>query len=111
MAQHCLSGVSFHFKLHSWSDVTKCFIVHQALKEWRKEYVQTEHKRPISYALLVQLLAATVSQCSSLYEALLFHTCFCLAFFATLCVLAEDIVLANGGIRIWICRSKMDVLG
>lgn len=124
-AQKRLAGLSFHFKLRGWSDVTKAFVIRQALKGWRKEYVRTEHRRPISYSLLSQLLVATVGQCSSLYEASLFKASFCLAFFAALRVgelvppardragglMVDDVVLANDALRIRIRRSKTDVLG
>lgn len=110
VAQRRLSGLSFHFKLRNWSDSTKSFVIRQALKGWKKEYVRTEHRRPVSYSLLVRLLGATDSTCSSPFEATLFRACFCLAIFAALRVgelvppsrarggglLSDDVVLANG---------------
>lgn len=125
VVQKKLSGVSFHFKLRGWEDVTKTFVIRQALKGWKREHVRTESRRPISYALLVQLLNATDSQCSSVYEASLFKASFCLAFFAALRVgelvppararagglMMDDVVLANNSLRIRIRRSKTDVLG
>lgn len=79
-----VGGLTFHFKLRCWIDITKSFVIRQALKGWRKEYVRRESRRPISYLLLVQLLEATDHQCSSIYEASLFRDSFCLAFFAAL---------------------------
>lgn len=125
LAQRRLTGISFHFKLRGWSDVTKEFSVRQALKGWRRELVCSDSRRPISFCLLLQLLDATASQCASAYEVLLFKTCFCLAFFAALRVgelvppsrvrpgglQGDDVVLANDAIRIRIRRSKTDVLG
>lgn len=125
VAQRRLSGLSFHFKLCCWSDVSKLFIIHQALKGRRKEYVRLEHRRPISYSLLVQLLAVMDTQCASPYEAVLFCTCFCLAFFSALCIsklvplarhrngglMVEHVVLANEALCILIRRSKTDILG
>lgn len=64
VAQHGLSGIRFHFKLLRWSDVTKLFLIHQALKGWRKEYISREWRRPVSYALLAHLLKVMLEQCS-----------------------------------------------
>lgn len=124
-AQKRLAGLSFHFKLRGWSDVTKAFVIRQALKGWKKEYVCTERRRPISYSLLNQLLEVTNVQCFSLYEASLFEASFCIAFFAALRVgelvplardrarglMVDDVVLANNALRIHIRRSKTKVLG
>lgn len=49
VAQRRLAGLSFHFKLRGWGDVTKHFLVRQALKGWKKEYVPSECRRPVSY--------------------------------------------------------------
>lgn len=125
VAQRRLSGLSFHFKLRNWPDSTKSFVIRQALKGWKKEYVRTEHRRPVSYSLLVRLLGATDSICSSPFEATLFRACFCLAFFAALRVgelvppsrvgggglLSDDVILANGALRVRIRRSKTDIFG
>lgn len=124
VSQHRLGRVSFHFKLRGWLDVTKTFVIRQALKGWKREYDRTEYRRPISYALLVQLLEATSCQCSSAYEAALFKASFCLDFFAALRVgelvlpararaggLMMNDVLANNALHIQIRWSKMYVLG
>lgn len=125
LVQRRLSGLAFHFKLRNWGDVTKCFVIRQALKGWRKEHVHTDSRRPVSYSLLGQLVEATVTVCKSSYEACLFQTAFCLAFFAALRVgelvplsrvrpgglLADDVLLQNDAVRVRIRRSKTDVLG
>lgn len=125
VAQRRLAGISFNFKLRGWVDITKNFVLRQALKGWRREVVRRDCRRPISFSLLIQLLEATASCCSSAYEAVLFQACFCLAFFAALRVgelvppsrvrpgglRADDVILANGALRIRIRRSKTDVLG
>lgn len=82
LAQRRLTGIGFHFKLRGWVDVTKNFLIRQALKGWRRERVGVDCRRPVSYALLVQLLEAAGSLCSSAYEVSLFRSCFCLACFA-----------------------------
>lgn len=40
MAQRKLASISFHFKLRGWSDITKTFVIRQALKGWRREYAR-----------------------------------------------------------------------
>lgn len=101
---------------------TKCFFIRQALKGWKKERVRSDQRRTVSYALLVCLLVATNSQCSSSFEAVLLRACFCLPFVAALRVmelvpssqardggvLSDDMVLANGSLRVCIRRSKTD---
>lgn len=125
LVQRRLSGLAFHFKLRNWVDVTKTFAIRQALKGWRKEHVRSDSRRPVSYSLLCQLVEATLVVCKSRFEACLFQTAFCLAFFAALRVgelvplsrvrsgglLAEDVVLQNEAVRIRIRKSKTDVLG
>lgn len=110
LVQRRLSGLAFHFKLRNWVDVTKSFVIRQALKGWRKEHVHTDRRRPVSYSLLGQLVEATVTVCKSSYKACLFQTAFCLAFFAALRVgelvplsrvrpgglLADDVLLQIG---------------
>lgn len=56
--------------------MTKCFLVQQALRGWKKEHVRMECRRPVSYSLLARLLEATEGQCSSPFEAVLFWACF-----------------------------------
>lgn len=125
LAQRRLAGLAFHFKLRGWADITKAFVIRQALKGWKRELVRPDSRRPISYSLLGQLLEATIHLCSSHYEAVLFKASFCLAFFGALRVselvpparsrpgglLFEDVVIANNSLRIRISRSKTDVLG
>lgn len=84
MAQRRLTFLAFHFQLRGWSDVTKAFVIRQALKGWRKDGVRVDSRRPISYSLLARLLEVADGLCSSVYEARLFKASFCLAFFAAL---------------------------
>lgn len=39
-----LVGLAFQFKLRGWPDVTKSFVIHQALKGWRKEHVARDRR-------------------------------------------------------------------
>lgn len=87
-------GVSFHFKLRGWLDVTKTFVIRQALKGWKREYVRNEQRQP--YSLLVQRLEETSCQCSSAYEA--FQSQFLFSF---LCCIAGGRVNAAGEGSCW----------
>lgn len=125
LVQQRLAGLAFHFKLRGWPDVTKSFIIRQVLKGWRKESVRKDCRRPVSHTILGQIMEATISLCSSSYQASLFRASFCLAFSGALRIsklvspsrsrpgglLADDVVSANQVLRIRIRRSKTDVLG
>lgn len=125
VAQRRLSGLSFHFKLRGWVDSTKHFVFTQALRGWKKERVTKDTRRPVSYSLLVRLLDSTGRQCVSPYEGALFRACFSLAFFGALRVgelvppsrtregglRGDDVILANGSLRVRIRKSKTDHFG
>lgn len=125
VAQRRLSGLAFHFKIRGWADTTKHFVFRQAIRGWKKEFVSRDSRRPVSYSLLVRLFDISGSQCVSPYEGTLFRACFALAFFGALRVselvppsrtrvgglLEDDVVLANGSLRIRIRRSKTDTFG
>lgn len=51
VAQKRLSGVRFHLLLRGREDVTKDFVIRQALKGWRKEGVRKESRRPVSFSI------------------------------------------------------------
>ncbi|XP_040271178.1 uncharacterized protein LOC120986584 isoform X1 [Bufo bufo] len=125
MAQRRLSGVAFHFKLRDWPDVTRRFIIRQALRGWRKELVYRECRRPVSFNLLGRLIAKLSDVCRSLFEVALFSASFSIAFFAALRIgelvapsgsrpgglSCADVVLGNGALRIRVSRSKTDQFG
>ncbi|XP_044136651.1 uncharacterized protein LOC122928152 [Bufo gargarizans] len=125
VAQRRLSGIAFHFKLRGWSDVTKHFVIRQALKGWRKKYVSRESRRPVSFGLLGKLISLLPQVCSSPFEVALFSGSFSLAFFAALRVSelvapscrkpgglsSDDVVLGNDSLRIRVRRSKTDQFG
>ncbi|CAJ0933131.1 unnamed protein product [Ranitomeya imitator] len=114
-----LSGLSFHFKLRGWEDVTNSFILRQALKGWK-----CSGDRQV-FSLLAQIIDNRKSVCSSIFESILFSSAFGIAFSGALRVreLAaasaqkpgglqqNDVFFCNGGIRIRIWRSKTDYLG
>lgn len=76
VAQKRLSGVRFHLLLRGCVDVTKDFLICQALKGWRKEEARRESRRPISFAILQRIIASLHMICSSDYEYLLFKLFF-----------------------------------
>ncbi|XP_075202254.1 uncharacterized protein LOC142304102 [Anomaloglossus baeobatrachus] len=117
-----VSGISFHLRLRGMTDVTKIFLVQQALKGWRKQHVRRENRRPVSYELMGQLIGALGSVCTDPFEVSLFSAAFCLAFFGALRIgelvsvsklrpgglLHNDVVLSNGTVQMRIRRSKTD---
>ncbi|XP_044134425.1 uncharacterized protein LOC122926964 [Bufo gargarizans] len=125
VAQRRLSGVAFFFRLCGWPDVSKHFVIRQAMKGWKKEYVLRDRRRPISFGLLCRLVEVCSGVCASAFEATLFSACFSLAFFAALRVgellppsgkkpgglLFQDVVCGNGALRVLVRRSKTDQFG
>lgn len=76
-----LSAMAFWFKLRGLPDVTKSFLVRQAVRGFRKGCVVRDLRRPVSYELLLQLHSALAGHCFSQYEFCLFKCAFALAFF------------------------------
>ncbi|KAM4029675.1 uncharacterized protein ACNLHF_024605 [Anomaloglossus baeobatrachus] len=125
VAQHRLSGVSFHFRLRGWPDVTKVFFVRQVLKGWKRSKISVESRRPISISLLQRLIAVIPRLCSSPFESALFSAAFALAFFGALRIgelvplsknrpgglRFDDVSYCDGGLRIRIRKSKTDPAG
>ncbi|XP_075199496.1 uncharacterized protein LOC142302317 [Anomaloglossus baeobatrachus] len=79
-----LAGLAFGFKVRGLKDVTKSFLVVQALKGWRRGWKVEDKRRPISYDLLLSLGRQVESVCTSIWEKRLFKLAFSLAFFAAL---------------------------
>ncbi|XP_056385746.1 uncharacterized protein LOC130281967 [Hyla sarda] len=125
VARRRLAGVSFYFRLLGWEDITKRFLIQQSLKGWQRTQVRKDLRRPVSYPLLVSLLQASVSCCTSNFEATLYSAAFCVAFFGALRVgelvpsskrgpgglLFDDVVSSNGVLQLRIRRSKTDQVG
>lgn len=125
VAARRLAGVSFYFRVLGWLDVTKDFIITQALKGWKKGTVSRERRRPVSFVLLQRLVSHCSFTCFSNTECLLFSTAFALMFFAALRVgellppsravpgglAADQVLLGSDSVRIYISRSKTDVFG
>lgn len=125
MAQHRITGLSFHFQLRGWGNVGQQFIVKKVLRGWVKECSVRDSRKPVSFATLQALVAAAQRISSSPYEASLFATAFGLAFFGAFRVgelvapsrmapgglLLEDVVAGPDFLRIRVRRSKTDQLG
>ncbi|XP_018427483.1 PREDICTED: 5-hydroxytryptamine receptor 3A-like [Nanorana parkeri] len=69
------------FKAMGVQDVTKQFLVRQAMRGFRKGRVAPDSRRPVSFELLVELMGVLEGVCVSRYEAVLFRVAFVLAFF------------------------------
>ncbi|XP_044158602.1 uncharacterized protein LOC122944427 isoform X1 [Bufo gargarizans] len=125
VARRKLAGVAFYFKLYGWPDVTKMFLIRQAMKGWQKEYVGYDSRRPISFSLLGRLVDVCRVVCFSDFERALVAACFGVAFFAALRVgelvapsasrngglLVSDVILSNNALRVRVRCSKTDQLG
>lgn len=118
VARRRLSMVRFHLLLWGFPDVTKAFVIRQALKGWRKEAVCRECRHPISYSLLQRLILAL----SEVREFIVFN-CLLFGLFGALWVgelvppskfkhrglRLDNIILGNGSVRLHIRRSKTNV--
>ncbi|KAE8597619.1 hypothetical protein XENTR_v10016535 [Xenopus tropicalis] len=125
-AQRRLTGLAFAFKLLGWQDVTKHFVIRQALKGWKREGKEKrDTRRPVDFHLLQRLLAPLQVICRSQYETALFQAAFSLAFFGALRISElvppsakkpgglrhGDMIINQNFVRFRIGRSKTDVLG
>ncbi|XP_031758062.1 uncharacterized protein LOC100497302 [Xenopus tropicalis] len=124
-AQRRLTGLAFFFKLIGWQDVTKHFIIRQALKGWKREGKKGDTRRPVDFQLLQRLLAPLQVICRSQYETALFQAAFSLAFFGALPIselvppsakkpgglMQEDMIINQKFIRFRLSRSKTDIMG
>lgn len=125
VAQHKISGVAFHFQLRGWESIGQAFVVRKVLRGWVKERVSRDSRKPVSFELLVSLLASLQPLCSSPYEVSLFSTAFGLAFFGAFRVgelvspskhtagglACDDVVLGPDSVRLKVSRSKTDQMG
>ncbi|CAN2390850.1 hypothetical protein PRIEUP_LOCUS887 [Pristimantis euphronides] len=120
-----LAGIAFGFKWRGGQDVTKHFLVGQALRGFRRGKAKKDTLRPVSFQLLGDIGSVLGNVCSSEYEVRLFRLAFSWAFFAALRVgeLVSPSKIREGGIRwedvqvkgnsveFWIRRSKTDQEG
>eukprot|EP00079_Xenopus_tropicalis_P019702 XP_012809685.1 PREDICTED: uncharacterized protein LOC105945641 [Xenopus tropicalis] len=120
-----MAALAFQFKLLGEEDLTKEFLIRQALKGIKKGRRSQDARRPISFELLGRMQAALGSCCRSTYEVVLFRAAFALAFFGAFRVgeivskskaslgglLARDVRVSDGEVRVRLRQSKTDTLG
>lgn len=120
-----LSALAFWFKLRNLQDVTKTFLVRQAMRGFRRGLRVRDSRRPVSYELLLALGDELKGVCTDGYEACLFRAAFSLAFFGAFRIselvspsrvragglLSEDLLLGEHSVECRVRRSKTDQLG
>lgn len=126
-----ISGLSYMYKIHGLTDITKAFIVTKLLEGAARQNPTHDTRAPITFNILTTLLQALEKVCLNSYEICLFKAAFCLAFFGFLRVgeltskslKSQDlrplqfgdiaIVEANGykHVKVTIRQSKTDQLG
>ncbi|CAN2390367.1 hypothetical protein PRIEUP_LOCUS403, partial [Pristimantis euphronides] len=120
-----LAGIAFGCKWRGGQDVTKHFLVRQALRGLRRGKVRKDTRRPVSFQLLGDIGGMLGNVCSSEYEVRLFRLAFSWAFFGALRVgelvspskireggiRREDVQVEGNSVEFWIRRSKTDQEG
>ncbi|CAN2388361.1 hypothetical protein PRIEUP_LOCUS16307, partial [Pristimantis euphronides] len=120
-----LAGIAFGYKWRGGEDVTKHFLVRQALRGFRRGKVKKDTRRPVSFQLLGDIGGVLGNVCSSEYEVRLFRLAFSWAFFGALRVgelvspskireggiRREDVQVKGNSVEFWIRRSKTDQEG
>ncbi|XP_073421270.1 uncharacterized protein, partial [Dendrobates tinctorius] len=104
-----LSGLAFGFKFRGLRDLTKSFLVLQAVKGWRRNWRISDKRRPVSYEVLLILGEHLREVCASPGEVILFKLAFSLAFFGAfrLGELVSPSRFKKGGLL----RQDVDVFG
>ncbi|XP_069809649.1 uncharacterized protein [Dendropsophus ebraccatus] len=120
-----LSGLSFWFRMIGVQDVTKDFLVRQAMAGYRKARVARDFRRPVSFSILGDLVRVLETLCTDGYEWVLFRAAFSLAFFGAFrigelvsrsCVSGDglqvrDVEVGEGSVSCWLRKSKTDQAG
>lgn len=120
-----MSALAFWFKSRKVEDVTKSFLVRQAMRGFRRGQRVRDSRRPVSYEMLVSLGAGLMHICVTEYEIWLFRAAFSLAFFGAFRIselvspskskegglAVGDIVRKGDLLECTVRRSKMDQLG
>lgn len=120
-----LAALAFLYKLQGLRDITKEFMVRQAMKGFRRGRVVRDTRRPVSFGLLQDMVGILPRVCSSPYEVQLFTAAFSLAFFGALRIgelvsknkrgvgglLFSEVQINTDSVQLLISRSKTDQLG
>lgn len=115
-----LAGVSFFLKFAGLPSLTSFFQVNQVLKGFRRSKPLLDNRRPISAAILVDLLKVLEVVCFSEFELILFRAVFSVAFFGALRIgeftsenrrssaflLKSHVIVYDGSLSLFLCRSK-----
>ncbi|XP_044160756.1 uncharacterized protein LOC122945678 [Bufo gargarizans] len=120
-----VAAVTFWLRLRGLVDVSKYFLVRQALKGYRLSAARPDTRRPVSWAVLQSLWETVGVVCLTPYEVCFFRAAFSLAFFRALRVselvsgsrlcggglLRQDVCFSGEGLRCVLRRSKTDQEG
>ncbi|XP_053323805.1 uncharacterized protein LOC128497668 [Spea bombifrons] len=120
-----LAALAFYFKMHGEVDLTKEFLVSQAMKGYRRGCRRVDSRRPVTFDLLGRLCVCLPGVCFSEFEVCLFRLSFVLAFFGAFRVselvspstttvgglLFSDVLLRDRSVSLLVRRSKTDQLG
>lgn len=115
-----LASLAFWFKLQGGKDVTKSFVVWQAMKGYHRGLRSRDLRCPVSVTTLRLILGNLLMVCLVIYERILFQAAFLLAFFGALLigelvspskhiaggVLRKDVDFSGISVRIGIRKSK-----
>lgn len=83
-AKSYISGLSFKMKISGLSDTTDNFLISKMLMGMQRLYKRADSRKPITIDLLIRIFYALCYTCSSVYETILFSSCFSLVFFVFL---------------------------
>ncbi|CAH2222041.1 micronuclear linker histone poly -like, partial [Pelobates cultripes] len=125
MVDRHMSALAFWFKFQGWEDLTKHFLVRQAVRGFRRGKTSTDVRRPVSFAVLQGLVGKLPELCSSPFEVVLFSGAFVWAFFGAFRIgelvsankvgvgglQREDVEVKSDRVQIRLGRSKTDVFG
>ncbi|CAN2387996.1 hypothetical protein PRIEUP_LOCUS14722 [Pristimantis euphronides] len=125
MVSKNLAGVAFMLKLWCFKDVTKHFVIRQVVKGWRKETPSLEARRPVTFAILSDLLNLMQEICRDAYETCLFKAAFVIVFFCALRIselvpcskgkpgglLVSDVMVVDNVVKVCVRKSKTDSRG
>ncbi|XP_075129430.1 uncharacterized protein LOC142202939 [Leptodactylus fuscus] len=120
-----MAGLAFGFKRRGMGDLTKGFLVRQALTGWRRGGSSLDTRRPVSFQLLCDIGGVLQGICTTEAEVSLFKAAFSLAFFGALRIGElvssskvrprglgfEDIDIYEDRVEFRIRRSKTDRFG
>lgn len=120
-----LAGLAFMFQMAGKRDVTKDFRVRRAMRGYRAGRAAADTRRPVSFAVLGEVVTQLENVCRSRFEYVLFRAAFILTFFGAFRVGelvsknkrgeggvdVQDVQLRGDALGVFLKRSKTDQLG